>query len=79
MLMGSAPVMRAAPLGACDGLGFGREVVASRNQKRTAIPSGKYDFFGSAQHSFGRWVKRCLRGNFVVLMMLILPACATIS
>ncbi|MCA3281205.1 MAG: hypothetical protein ING10_18230 [Roseomonas sp.] len=78
MLNGTAPVMKAAPQGAVPALGSGREV-ASRNQERTAYPSGKYDFFGSAQHSFGRWLKRGLRGNFVVLMMLILPACATIS
>jgi hypothetical protein len=78
MLTGAAPVMKAAPQGALCALGFGREV-ASRNQRRSAYPSGKYDFFGSAQHSFGRWVKRGLRGSFVVLMMLILPACATIS
>ena len=79
MLTGAAPVMKAAPQGAARALGFGREVVASRNQKRTAYPSGKYDFFGCTQHSFGRRLKRGLRANFVVLMMLILPACATIS
>ncbi len=79
MLTGAAPVMKAAPRGAVVALGLGRVAGASRNQRRTAYPSGKYDFFGSAQHSFGRWVKRGLRGSFVVLMMLILPACATIS
>lgn len=78
MLTGAALLMNAAPQGALRVLGFGREV-ASRDQKRTEIPSGKYDFLGCAQHSFGRWLKRGLRGNFVVLMMLILPACATIS
>jgi hypothetical protein len=78
MLNGTAPVMKAASLGALRALGSGREV-ANRNQKRTAYPSGKYDFFGSAQHSFGQWVRRGLRGSFVVLMMLIMPACATIS
>ncbi|MFM7609854.1 MAG: hypothetical protein ACKO9A_13440, partial [Alphaproteobacteria bacterium] len=78
MLMGSAPVMKAAPQGACDGTGFGCEV-ASRNQKRRAIPIGEYDFFGCTQHSFGRWLKRGLRGKFMVLMMLILPACAIIT
>ena len=78
MLTAAAPVMIVAPQGALRALGSGREV-ASRNQRRTAYPSGKYDFFGSAQHSFGRWVKRGLRASFVVLMMLILPACATIS
>jgi len=79
MLTGAAPVMTAAPQGAARALGLGRVAGASRNQKRTAIPNGKYDFFGCTQHSFGRWLKRGLRGNFVVLIMLILPACATIS
>jgi hypothetical protein len=79
MLTGAAPVMKAAPQGLARALGLGRVAGASRNRKRTAIPSGKYDFFGCTQHSFGRWLKRGLRGNFVVLMMLILPACATIS
>lgn len=79
MLTGAAPVMKAATLGALCALGLGRVAGASRNQKRTAYPSGKYDFFGCTQHSFCRWLKRGLRGSFVVLMMLILPACATIS
>ena len=79
MLTAAAPVMKAAPLGAARALGLGRVAVASRNQKRTAIPSGKYDFFVCTQHSFGRWLKRCLRGSSLVLMMLILPACATLS
>ena len=78
MLNGTAPVMKAASLGALRAVGSGREV-ASRNQKRTAYLSGKYDFFGSAQHSFGRWLKRCLRGSFLVLIVLMLPACVTIS
>ena len=79
MLTGAAPVMKLGPQGdAWRAVVSGREV-ASRNQRRTAYPSGKYDFFGSAQHSFGRWVKRGLRGSFVVLIVLILPACATIS
>ncbi|MCA3396032.1 MAG: hypothetical protein INF85_10360 [Roseomonas sp.] len=78
MLTGTAPVMKVAPQGAVGALPLGREV-ASRNQKRTAIPSGKYDFFGCTQHSFGRWLKRRLHGSFLALMMLILPACATIS
>ena len=79
MLTAAAPVVKAAPQGAWRALGLGRVAGASRNQKRTAYPSGKYDFFGCTQHSFCRWLKRGLRGNFVVLMMLILPACATIS
>jgi hypothetical protein len=70
--------MKAAPQGALCALGFGREV-ASRNQKRTVYPSGWYGSWKRAQHSFGRWVKRGLRGSFVVLIVLILPACATIS
>ena len=78
MLNGTAPVMEAAPPGTVGALGFGREV-ASRNQRRAVYPRGKYDFFGCAQHSFGRWLKRGLSGIFVVLMMLILPACATLS
>ena len=78
MLTGAAPVMKAAPQGALCALGFGREV-ASRNQKRTVYPSGWYGSWKRAQHSFGRWVKRGLRGSFVVLIVLILPACATIS
>ncbi|MCA3364162.1 MAG: hypothetical protein INF79_00925 [Roseomonas sp.] len=78
MLTGAAPVMKAAPQGAVGALALGREV-ASRNQKRTVYPSGKYDFFGCTQLSFGRWLKRGLRGSCVVLMMLILPACASIS
>lgn len=78
MLTGAASVMKAAPQGAARALGFGREV-ANRNQKRTAYPSCSSGFWKRAQHSFGRWVKRGLRGSFVVLMMLILPACATIS
>jgi hypothetical protein len=72
MLTAAAPVVKAAPQGAWRALGLGRVAGASRNQKRTAYPSGKYDFFGCTQHSFCRWLKRGLRGNFVVLMMLIL-------
>jgi hypothetical protein len=78
MLNGTAPVLGEAPPGTLGALGSGREV-ASRNQKRTAYPSGWYGFWERAQHSFGRWLQRGLRGSFVVLMMLILPACATIS
>ena len=78
MLTAAASVMKAAPQGAARALGFGREV-ANRNQKRTAYPSCSSGFWKRAQHSFGRWVKRGLRGSFVVLMMLTLPACATIS
>jgi hypothetical protein len=78
MLTAAASVMKAAPQGAARALGFGREV-ANRNQKRTAYPSCSSGFWKRAQHSFGRWVKRGLRGSCVVLMMLILPACATIS
>ncbi|MFM7417269.1 MAG: hypothetical protein ACKO51_16080, partial [Alphaproteobacteria bacterium] len=37
------------------------------------------DVFGCVQHSFGRWLKRGLRGKFMVLMMLMLPACAIIT
>lgn len=78
MLNGTAPVMEAAPPGTVGALGSGCEV-ASRNQRRTANPSGKCGFFGSAQHSFGRWLKRGCCGSFLVLFALILPACATIS
>ena len=63
MLTGAAPVMKSAPQGAARALGLGRVAGASRNQKRTAIPNGKYDFFGCTQHSFGRWLKRGLRGH----------------
>jgi len=78
MLNGTAPVMKAAPPGTVGALDSGREV-ASRNQRRTAYPSCSSGFWKRAQHSFGRWLKRCLRGSFLVLIVLMLPACATIS
>jgi len=78
MLNGTAPVMKAAPPGTVGALGSGREV-ASRNQRRTAYPSCSSGFWKRAQHSFGRWLKRGCRGSFLVLIVLMLPACATIS
>ena len=78
MLNGTAPVLGEAPPGTLGALGSGREV-ASRNQKRTAYPSGWYGFWERAQHSFGRWLQRGLRGSFLLPFALMLPACATIS